>query len=161
MGGRESRVAVKLTTVPSDSSRTLPVPATFTQRPSGFAIPVKLLVCDDERVLRVLIRAALEPRGYSIVEAENGVESVDRARRERPDLIVLDMMMPGRSGLDVLAELRRDPHLVTTPVLMLSARTQAGDRAAAARAGADRFLAKPFSPSELASIVDELLEGGA
>ena len=68
------------------------------------------------------------------------------------------MMMPGRSGLDVLAELRRDPVLVTTPVLMLSARTQAGDREAAARAGADRFLAKPFSPSELASIVDELLE---
>ena len=67
------------------------------------------------------------------------------------------MMMPDRSGLDVLAELRRDPDLATTPVLMLSARTQTGDREAAAHAGADRFLAKPFSPSELDSIVDELL----
>lgn len=69
------------------------------------------------------------------------------------------MMMPGRSGLDVLAELRRDPELATTPVLMLSARTQAADREAAARAGADRFLTKPFSPLELSAIVGELLEG--
>jgi DNA-binding response OmpR family regulator len=106
----------------------------------------------------MLVRAALAPRGYVITEARSGEESIDLARRERPDLIVLDMMMPGRSGLEVLGALRRDPELVATPVLMLSARTQTGDMEAAVRAGADRFLAKPFSPVELVSIVREMLE---
>jgi CheY-like chemotaxis protein len=120
-------------------------------------ISVKLLICDDERVLRMLVHAALAPRGYAITEARSGEESIDLARREHPDLIVLDMMMPGRSGLEVLGELRRDPDFVRTPVLMLSARTQAGDMEAAVRAGADRFMAKPFSPLELATVVDEML----
>jgi DNA-binding response OmpR family regulator len=106
----------------------------------------------------MLVRAALEPHGYDITEARSGEESIDLARLELPDLIVLDMMMPGRSGLDVLVELRADPDLAVTPVLMLSARTQSGDIEAAARAGADRFLAKPFSPRELVSIVGEMLE---
>jgi len=75
----------------------------------------------------------------------------------RPDLILLDMMMPGQSGLEVLAELRRDPELRGIPVLMLTARAQLTDREAAHLAGADRFLAKPFSPLELDGVVKELL----
>ncbi len=67
------------------------------------------------------------------------------------------MMMPGRTGLDVLAELRADPAFADTPVVMLTARTQARDRESALAAGADRFLPKPFSPLALASLVDELL----
>jgi CheY-like chemotaxis protein len=118
---------------------------------------MKVLVCDDEDVLRVLLRVTLESHGHSVVEARDGEESLQRARCERPDVIILDMMMPGPSGLDVVAELRCDPDLATTPVVMLSARTQADDREAAARAGADRFLAKPFSPLELVRVVDELL----
>jgi DNA-binding response OmpR family regulator len=74
---------------------------------------------------------------------------------------VLDMMMPGRSGLDVLSELRADPTLAGTPVLMLTARTQAADREAIVAAGADRFLAKPFSPAELEALVAELNDSGA
>lgn len=126
--------------------------------PEEAVIPAKVLVCDDEHVLRELIRAALSPSGYTIIEAENGTESVEQAHLERPDLIILDVMMPGLSGLDVLAELRRDAGLATTPVLVLSARTQVGDREAVAKAGADRFLGKPFSPTELVSIVAEMLE---
>jgi two-component system OmpR family response regulator len=117
----------------------------------------RVLVCDDEAVLRALVRASLEPT-YEIVEAVDGNESVRIARELRPDAIVLDMMMPGKTGLEVLAELRADADFDATPVVMLTARAQAADRAAAADGGADRYLAKPFSPSELARTVAELLQ---
>ena len=116
-----------------------------------------VLICDNEEPLRALVRASLEPGDYSIVEARDGDESLEEARRVRPDLIVLDMMMPGRTGLEVLGELRRDDELARTPVIMLTARTQATDHDAAVSAGVDRFLPKPFSPLELAKAVDELL----
>jgi CheY-like chemotaxis protein len=119
------------------------------------ALPL-VLVCDDEPVLRALVRASLGG-GYEILEAQDGCEVLGLALDRRPDLIVLDMMMPGKSGLDVLAELRTDAALAKTPIVMLTARAQAADRAAAADAGADRYLAKPFSPSELAAVVGELI----
>ena len=118
-----------------------------------------VLVCDDEEVLRALIRAALDGGKHTVVEARNGDEAVEEARRARPDVILLDMMMPGRSGLDVLHEIRSQRELAQTPVVMLTARTQASDRDAAAAAGADRFLAKPFSPLDLVDLVDELVGG--
>jgi PAS domain S-box-containing protein len=121
-------------------------------------MPATVLVCDNEEVLRTLVRAALGDRGYEIAEARDGDESLEIARRAKPDLIILDMLMPGRSGLEVLTELRRDPDFADTPVIVLTARAQASDREAALEAHADRFLAKPFSPRELAGIVDELLE---
>jgi CheY-like chemotaxis protein len=119
-----------------------------------------VLLCDDEEVLRQLVRATLDNGAYSIVEATDGDESLELARRLQPDVIVLDMMMPGRSGLDVLDELRGDPKLASTPVIMLTARARQADREAAVAAGADRYLAKPFSPLELISLVEELLDGG-
>lgn len=115
-----------------------------------------VLICDDSEVLRVLIKSALDG-AYTIVEARDGDESLEVARRDRPDLIVLDMMMPGRSGLDVLVALRADPELADTPVVMLTARVQVSDRQAAEEAGADRYLSKPFSPRELVSVIEELL----
>jgi CheY-like chemotaxis protein len=122
-------------------------------------MPAKVLVCDNEETLRRLVRAALDGSAYEIAEARDGDESVELARRLEPDLIVLDIMMPGRSGVDVLGELRRDPRFRETPVVMLTARAQAADREAASRAGADYFLAKPFSPKQLASVVEDLLGG--
>ena len=118
-----------------------------------------ILVCDDEDVLRALVRASLADGGYRIVEAADGEQALDVARSERPDLIVLDMMMPAKSGLDVLAELRRDGDLAGTPVIMLTARAQAADREAAAGGGADRYIPKPFSPRALAAVVAELVAG--
>ncbi len=118
-------------------------------------------MCDNEEPLRSLVAASLEP-GYAIVEARNGQEGLALARESSPDLIVLDMMMPGMSGLDVLRAVRSDPSLKAIPVVMLTARAQARDREAAVEAGADRFLTKPFSPRELADIVGEVLgERGA
>jgi CheY-like chemotaxis protein len=117
---------------------------------------VRILVCDNEPALRALVRATLE--GYEIVEAKDGDESVELAASAEPDLVILDMMMPGRTGLEVIAELRADPAKATLPVVMLTARAQAGDRAAAESAGANRFLTKPFSPAELLQTVEELLK---
>ena len=118
-----------------------------------------VLVCDNEEALRELVRDSLEDEDYDLVEARDGDEALVVARRTRPDLIILDMMMPGRTGLEVLLELRRhpDPVLARTPVIMLTARTQSVDREAAAGAGANRFVAKPFSPLELVAVVEELL----
>jgi CheY-like chemotaxis protein len=118
----------------------------------------KLLVCDDEEVLRQLLRATFESEGYDVLEARDGLEGVARARENRPDLIVIDMMMPGGSGLHALRELRQDASLRQTPVIMLTARAQLADRRAAAAAGADYYLAKPFSPLRLAELAGELLE---
>lgn len=119
---------------------------------------LRVLICDNEEPLRALVRAALAPRGYELLEARDGDESLVRAREAKPDLIVLDMMMPGRTGLDVLRELRADPDLSATPVVMLTARAQLTDEQAAADAGADRFLPKPFSPLELDALIASLLE---
>jgi PAS domain S-box-containing protein len=131
----------------------------ITAAPSqGRHMPATVLVCDNEDVLRTLVRAALGDRGYRIAEARDGEESLEVARETKPDLIILDMLMPGRSGLEVLTELRQDPAFASTPVIVLTARAQASDREAALRAHADRFLAKPFSPRELAAMVDELLD---
>ena len=122
-------------------------------------MPAKVLVCDNEEALRSLVKEALELNDYEILEACDGDESVDLARACDPDLIVLDMMMPGRTGLDVLSELRAEERFAELPVIMLTARAQAQDRQAAVDAGVSRFLPKPFSPLELASIVEQLLDG--
>jgi CheY-like chemotaxis protein len=118
-----------------------------------------ILVCDNEEPLRALIRATLDSDDYLLVEARDGDESLELARSLRPDLIVLDVMMPGRSGLEVLRELRADPKLAPTPVIILTARAQGVDSDAADAGGADRFLAKPFSPTRLAELVEDLLGG--
>jgi CheY-like chemotaxis protein len=118
-----------------------------------------ILVCDDEEAMRALMRAALDPLGCEIVEARDGDEALALAQSRGPDLIVLDMMMPGRTGLEVLAELRRDAEYADTPVIVLTARAQASDREAAALVGASRFITKPFSPRELCASVEQLLNG--
>jgi CheY-like chemotaxis protein len=127
----------------------------------GSGVPPRILICDNEVALRGLVRAALDTGTYDIYEARDGDESLTRARELRPDLIVLDMMMPGRTGLEVLQELRTDPGFEQTPVVMLTARAQASDREEAERAGATHFVTKPFSPLKLASIVAELVERAA
>ena len=108
--------------------------------------------------MRILVRAALDREKYIMVVARDGNEALALARSEQPDLILLDVVMPGRSGPNVLDALRRDPATATTPIVILTAWTQATDGAEMLRAGADGFLTKPFSPHELASLIAELLK---
>ncbi len=118
-----------------------------------------VLVCDDERVLRALARATLE-EFCTIVEAEDGDQALALAAELEPDVVIVDMKMPGRRGLEVVAQIRRNEWLASTPVIMLTARAQAADQEAGMNAGADLFVAKPFSPAELVTAVRELLARG-
>jgi CheY-like chemotaxis protein len=114
-----------------------------------------ILICEDEDALRELIRVSLGP-GYRFVEAVDGVESLELARELRPDLVVLDLMLPRKTGVEVLEDLRNDRSMRDTPVVVITAWTHA--QQAAVAAGADRFVAKPFDPDDLRTVVRELLQ---
>jgi CheY-like chemotaxis protein len=113
-----------------------------------------VLICDDEPSLRELIRVSLDGQ-YSFAEADDGEESLEIARRLRPDVIILDMMMPRLSGLEVLTELRRDEAMSDTRVIVLTA--QPGSRDDALREGADLVMVKPFEPDQISTAVEEVL----
>ena len=113
-----------------------------------------ILVCDDDPSLRELVRAVLGER-YRFVEAADGTEALVIARELRPDLIVLDVMLPGLSGIEVLEALRADEELRETPVVVITAWSHAEIEAQVA--GADRFVSKPFDPDDLSAAVEELL----
>jgi CheY-like chemotaxis protein len=116
-----------------------------------------ILVCDDQELVRVLLRSALEPEGHTIVEATDGDEAIALAADTSPDVIVMDLVMPGQSGLDVLAALRSHAELHSVPVLLLTGSRAITDRDAAASFGADAYLAKPFQVPELTRTIRELL----
>ena len=105
----------------------------------------------------MLVRATLDQGDYTVVEACDGDEALALSLSDDPDLILLDMMMPGRSGSDVLLALRADPATAAIPVIMLTARAQTSDRDAVTLAGANHYLTKPFSPVGLAALVAEVL----
>lgn len=117
----------------------------------------KILVADDERALRLLVVGTLEIGDYNILEADNGIDALDIAIKERPDLMVLDVMMPGMTGYEVCKHIKTNPDLVHTKVLILTAKGQQTDREAAKEVSADYYLSKPFSPMELLSMVEEIL----
>jgi DNA-binding response OmpR family regulator len=108
-----------------------------------------VLIADDEPHLLRLVKFRLEREGYHVLTATDGDEALDLARRQQPDLCVLDVMMPKRSGFDVLRELRSDPQLADIKVIMLTARAQDHDVDAGFSLGADDYISKPFSPQEL------------
>jgi CheY-like chemotaxis protein len=115
-----------------------------------------ILICDDEPILRELMRVSLG-EGYSFAEAADVVEAIELADAVHPDLVLLDVMMPGGSGLSVLEHLRSVPSLQDVPVVVISAFTAERDHLAAYDAGATGFLKKPFDPDELGRVVHELL----
>lgn len=123
-------------------------------QPSPERDPPTILVCDDDPSLRELVRAVLGPR-YRFLEASDGKEALAAMRELSPDLIVLDVMLPGLSGIDVLEAMRADDELSGTPVVVITAWSHA--EVEAWTAGADRFVSKPFDPDELSNAVEELL----
>lgn len=113
-----------------------------------------ILVVDDEQKIVKIARDYLEKSGYRVLAASDGVSALAMARHERPDLIVLDLMLPGMDGLDVCRALRRESDV---PIIMLTARSDESDRLIGLELGADDYICKPFSPRELVARVRSLL----
>lgn len=113
----------------------------------------RIVVADDEADIRRLTSFTLQRRGYAILEASAGDAALELIRRERPDLAVLDVMMPGLSGIEVAEAMAADPATAAIPIVMLSAKGQASEVQAGLASGARVYLVKPFSPRELAERV--------
>jgi two-component system phosphate regulon response regulator PhoB len=120
----------------------------------------KLLIADDERGIRRLVRMTLESDQYEIIEAADAQEALGMARAHRPELVLLDVMMPKGTGFDVCRALKQDPETKDITVVMLTARSQKSDVAEGEVAGADDYFTKPFSPVNLVRKVDQILEDG-
>jgi DNA-binding response OmpR family regulator len=117
----------------------------------------KVLIADDEPNIVVSLEYLLKRAGYTVLVARDGQEAIDTLRRERPALVLLDVMMPKKSGHEVCAELRADEALRETKVLMLSAKGRDTDVDKGLGVGADAYMTKPFSTKELAAKVAEML----
>ncbi|CAA9378209.1 MAG: hypothetical protein AVDCRST_MAG47-1932 [uncultured Nocardioidaceae bacterium] len=117
----------------------------------------KILVAEDDSDLRLLVSLKLESAGHEVVSVEDGSSAAQHCSSIRPDLVILDLMMPGMSGLEVCRYIRASDELRSTPVILLTARAQAADIEAGRAAGVDEYLTKPFSPRELAVRVSSLL----
>lgn len=118
----------------------------------------RILIVEDERDIADLIAFNLERAGYAVMKAHDGITGAQIAIQERPDLMILDLMLPGQDGYAVFKELRRDARSRTIPVIMLTARAQTEDRIQGLEAGADDYLTKPFSPKELILRVQAVLK---
>lgn len=119
----------------------------------------KLLIADDEAGVRRLVRMTLESDDYEILEAADGDEAIELARRHRPQLMLLDVMMPKRSGLEVCRLLKSDRDTSAITIFMLTARAQDSDQLEGHASGCDGYFMKPFSPVALMRKVDEIFAG--
>jgi DNA-binding response OmpR family regulator len=118
----------------------------------------KVLVIDDEAPIRLLCRVNLEAERMDVIEAADGPSGVEKARAERPDVILLDVMMPGLDGWRVAEELLQDDRTNGIPIIFLTARAEFRDRARGLDIGGVDYVTKPFNPLELAPLVQSLLD---
>jgi len=116
-----------------------------------------VLVVDDEAPIRLLCRVNLEAEGMKVLEASDGESGLETARIERPDVILLDVMMPGRNGWEVAEELLSDDATSRIPIIFLTARAEVRDRAKGIDLGGVDYVTKPFNPVELAPLVEDLV----
>jgi DNA-binding response OmpR family regulator len=117
----------------------------------------KVLVIDDEAPIRLLCRVNLEAENMEVLEAEDGTQGLELARAEQPDVILLDVMMPGLDGWEVLHRLLEDETTKEIPIVFLTARAELRDRARGLELGGVDYVTKPFNPTELAPLVEELI----
>jgi CheY-like chemotaxis protein len=117
-----------------------------------------VLLVDDEQAIRTICRVNLEGDGFSVLEAKDGAEALAAIRRQRPSLVLLDVMMPGVDGWSVAERLAADKKARDIPVVFLSARAASEDRLRAQELGAVGYVVKPFDPVELAGVVRDALE---
>jgi two-component system, OmpR family, response regulator MtrA len=118
----------------------------------------RIVVADDDIDIRELVEFKLTSEGHEVIAVGDGAAAVEACRAQRPDLAVLDVMMPGVSGLEAVRMIRADADLVGLPVILLTARAQESDVENGIDSGADDYVTKPFSPRELAARVATLLE---
>jgi DNA-binding response OmpR family regulator len=117
----------------------------------------RVLVIDDEAPIRLLCRVNLEAEGMQVLEAADGPTGLEKARAEKPDVVLLDVMMPGLDGWRVAEELLDDPGTSAIPIVFLTARAEVRDRARGIDLGGVDYITKPFNPVELAPVVNDLL----
>jgi len=117
-----------------------------------------VLVVEDEEHIRTVIEYNLRRQGFDVYTAENGLDGLDLVRRVRPDVVLLDWMMPEMDGLEMLAELKRDPRTADIRVLMLTAKGMVADIEKALELGADDYITKPFDPASLGETVRRQLD---
>jgi DNA-binding response OmpR family regulator len=120
---------------------------------------MRILIVDDDDDMRKVIRRTLEPLTHDIVEAGNAIEALELARAERPDLVILDVMMPGVDGYEICYLIKTAPELHHTRVIMLTIRHHKIDISIGRGAFADAFLVKPFDPDELLAVIGKLERG--
>ncbi len=118
----------------------------------------KVLAVDDDPVIQRLLQVNLEMEGYDVQLASDGEEALEKVRSFRPDLVLLDVMMPKKDGWQVCEEIKADPRLEGTPVVFLSARAQDSDIQRGADLGVEAYVTKPFDPIDLVELVAELIE---
>jgi CheY-like chemotaxis protein len=117
-----------------------------------------VLIADDESSIRLLVHATIESDDYTVVEAADGAQAWALTKELKPSLVLLDVQMPGKSGLEVLRSIKADPNLKATRVILLTSKAQEGDIEVGLIAGADFYLTKPFSPLDLLTRVEEALQ---
>ena len=117
----------------------------------------KILVVEDEQAIRDMVGFALSRAGFELVEAEDALDAQERLEEGLPDLILLDWMLPGMSGIDLARRLKRDEYTREVPIIMLTARGEEDDRVGGLEAGADDYVTKPFSPRELVARIKAVL----
>ena len=121
----------------------------------------KIVVVEDEKNIARVVTYNLEREGYRVILALDGEAALEKIRRDRPDLVILDLMLPKIDGLEVCRQLRADPKTAQLPIIMLTAKTQEADRIVGLELGADDYLPKPFSPRELVARVKAVLRRAA
>lgn len=117
-----------------------------------------VLIADDEPSLRLLVNATISSDEYAVVQACDGDEAWVMVQTHRPTVVLLDVQMPGRSGLEVARLIRAEPGLAGTKIILLTSKAQETDVRAGYEAGADRYLTKPFSPLELLDTVERAID---
>ena len=120
----------------------------------------KILLVEDEKNIAKVVAYNLEREGYQVAAARDGEEALAKTRKENPDLVILDLMLPKLDGLEVCRQLKGDPKTARIPIIMLTAKTQEADRVVGLELGADDYVAKPFSVRELAARVKAVLRRG-
>lgn len=145
---------------PSSSPTVLPGATAGRRMPNIRRMPEStVLLVDDDPVILKLLEVNFEMEGFAVLLAHDGVEGVEITRTQRPDIVISDIMMPKKSGLDLVGELKSDPGTSDIPIILLSAKAQIADVRAGVDAGADDYVTKPFEPLDLVDRVNRLLDG--